>query len=653
MVQHWIRVVALCAFGFAAASSAGAQLVVFPPVSRGAVLQRGASVRVRGRAPAPGAVVVEANWPGAKPVAGVAGSDGAFAVEVATGAAGGPYELVVRAGDAAVSLGDLLLGDVWLCSGQSNMEWEMRQNVAGAAEDVRRTNLPLVRHFKVKLRTAAAPLASVEGEWIPCDPEHGMRFTAVGFHFAATIQPQLGIPIGILNSSWGGTPAESWVSGEAIAAHGGFADHLARLESLAKGPAPAPLAVRRRAWWKTLDEVDPGVAGGYASSQHDDREWTAVRLPDRFTGELERFDGVVWYRRTIEVPAAWAGRELALELGPIDDGDVAYWNGAVIGDTRDEGAWNRPRRYRVPAQAVVAGRATLALRVIDFAGAGAVGSAEVAARISPVDEPGAAHALAEGWRRKVGVALDAARPYPREDELGPHVASTLYNAMIAPLTGFPVRGALWYQGESNVGRAEQYRTLFPALIADWRARFARPELPFYFVQIAPFAYGGDQGAAAELRMAQEHAARTVPGTGMVVLSDVGDPRDIHPRDKTTVGRRLAAFALTKTYGRPGAAPESPRPIAAVRRGAALVIGFEFGAGLRTRDGAPVRYAELQGEDGRYAPATATIEGESLVLSADGVAAPVAARFAYGAADEPNLVNGVGLPAGPFRIAAAK
>ncbi len=526
----------------------------------------------------------------------------------------------------------------------------MHQGVQGAEQAIAAAAFPQIRHFKVPLRTAALPTDRIGGAWMPCDPEHARDFTAIGFYFARKLQPQIGVPIGLLNSSWGGTPAESWVSGEAIERHGGFEPHLASLKAAAAEPK-APLAERRAAWWKTMDAADPGVAEQYAAPDYDAASWQTVALPDRWTGDLEAFDGVVWYRREIEVPAEWANRNLVVKLGPIDDCDVAYWNGAPFGETRGDNAWNRIRNYVLPAKSVKAGRAVLTVRVLDFSGGGGLGSDEAKSWIYPEGEVQAGRTLTEGWRRKTGAPLSKAGPYPRNDGIGAHTASAIYNAMIAPILGYPIKGVLWYQGESNVDRAEQYRTLFPALIADWRDRFRSPALPFYFVQIAPYGYDGDTGAAAELRIAQEHAARTVAGTGMVVISDVGDPRDIHPRDKRTVGERLAAFAAVRTYGLPGPAPESPRPTGATRFGDRFRIAFEFGAGLKARDGAPPSHCELRGQDGVWRKAVGRIEDDGLTLTAEGVAEPVEARFSYGATDMPNVVNGAGLPVGPFRISA--
>ncbi len=627
-----------------------AQIEVFPPISDGAVLQREAVVRVLGRAMPPGPVSIEASWPGAARITATVSADGSFAADLPTAAAGGPFTMAVRAGAASVEIKDLLLGDVWLLSGQSNMEWEMHQGVEGAEKAVAEAAFPRIRHFKAPLRTAAVPQDRLGGLWTPCDAAHARDFSAIGFFFARKLQPQVGVPIGLLNSSWGGTPAESWVSGEAVERHGGFEKHLALLKAAAAEPK-APLAERRAAWWKTMDAEDPGVAGKYAEPGHDVAAWTAVSLPDRFKGDLQTFDGTVWYRREIEIPADWANRNLVVELGPVDDCDIVYWNGKSFGETRGDQAWNRPRRYVLPAKSAAAGKAILAVRVLDFSADGGVGSDDVKPRIYPEGEPAAARPLTEGWRRKTGAPLSKAGPYPRNDGIGPNTASAIYNAMIAPLLGFPIKGVLWYQGESNVGRADQYRTLFPALIADWRDRFRSPALPFYFVQIAPYAYGNDDGAAAELRIAQEHAARTVAGTGMVVLSDVGDPRDIHPRDKRTVGERLAALAARRTYGLPGAVPESPRPTGATRFDDRFRIAFEFGAGLKTRDGRPPSHCELRGKDGVWRKAGGRVEDDGLTLMVEGLAEPVEARFSYGAADVPNIVNEAGLPVGPFRISA--
>lgn len=633
---------------FAAAAVSLSQLSVDPPVGSHAVLQRHAVVRVRGAAPAGATVVATPDWPGGEAASATAGADGRYELALKTGGAGGPYAVTfAAAGAPAVVLDDVLLGDVWLCSGQSNMEWSLDQGVAGADAAIRDARFPLLRHFEAPHRTAPAPRRDVDGSWKVCSPDTAAGFTAVGFFFGRALLERMEVPIGLLHSSWGGTPAESWASAEALKPLGDFDGRLARLARLAQRPE-ASLAERRSAWRAKLDAVDAGVAGGFAKPDCADAEWTTAAVPDTWDGDLGAFDGVVWYRRTVDLPAAWAGKALVLELGPIDDHDDTYVDGVRVGGLSGDDAWMTPRRYVVPAESVRGGRTTIAVRALDTGGAGRFGSKDAAMRIHPEGDPASAVALGGPWRRKVGAALGKVGPYPFGDGLGSGEPSVLYNAMIAPLLGFPIKGAIWYQGESNVGRADQYRKLFPAMIADWRARFAAPELPFYFVQIAPYGYGGDEGAASELREAQEFAWRTVPHAGMVTTTDVGDARDIHPRDKTTVGARLARWALAKTYRFDDVVCEPPRLQDVVRDGAALRAVFEFGAGLRTLDGKPPAHVEIAGADGVWRKADARIVDGALVASSPDVPAPTMIRHAWGAADAGNVANAAGLPLGPCR-----
>jgi sialate O-acetylesterase len=471
---------------------------------------------------------------------------------------------------------------------------------------------------------------------------HG--FSATAWFFAQRLEQELDCPVGVIAADWGGTPAEAWTSASALAPFSAFAPALEALARLAADPegARAVHETRRGVWGRTVAQQDPLSAAHAEAPGFDDSAWSTLAVPGRWSGELERFDGLVWLRRTVEIPAGWAGRELALELGAIDDDDRTWFEGEPVGATE---GWNVPRRYRVPPELVRAGRATIAVRVLDTGGHGGFTGEAADLRLGPA-AGGESLALAGAWRAARGAALAELPAKPDPFELGGSTPSALFNGMIAPLAGLRLAGFLWYQGESNLRRADEYRELFPALIRDWRSRFGA-ELPFLFVQIAPFAYGADRGEAGDLRAAQA-AAQALPRTGMVATIDVGDPHDIHPKDKRTVGRRLACLALELAYGRPPAEAPPPLPRAArfEAQGGAVVV--EFSAEVEVCG--PSAF-EVAGPDGEFRAAPEVeAAGREVRIASPGVPRPARVRYGWSAAGGPGVRGrGSPLPIPPFRL----
>ncbi|MFM7845556.1 MAG: sialate O-acetylesterase [Planctomycetota bacterium] len=398
-----------------------------------------------------------------------AGADGKWSTKVATPAAGGPHELVVK-GKNEIKLTDVYSGEVWICSGQSNMEWTVAQSL-NPQEEAKNATFPQIRMIKVAHNPAEKPVDDINGQWQVCAPETASAFSAVGYFFARHLQKELNVPIGMINTSWGGTICEAWTSHGALAA-------------------------------------DP-----------------------------------------------------------------------------------------------------------DF---------------KPM--------------------LDRANPFKPGN---PNQASALYNGMVHPLVPFTIRGAIWYQGESNCSRAEQYRKLFPAMITDWRKQFAQGDFPFLFVQLAPFKYGHHPELLAELWEAQTKTLK-VTNTGMAVTTDISTINDIHPPNKQDVGKRLALWALAKHYGKEGLVHSGPLYESMAVEGNKVRIKFQHvGGGLTTRDGKAPTHFTIAGADLKFVPATAAIDGNSIVVTSDQVAAPTAVRFAWDQVAEPNLGNKEGLPASPFRTDEGK
>lgn len=607
------------------------------------VLQRRSSVAIWGTARPGERVTVTPGWPGAASVSATAGDAGRWRVTLATPDAGGPYTLAM-AGDNTVVIRDVMVGEVWVCGGQSNMEWRVSQAFNPGGE-IAAARFPAIRCFDVPNRASAEPQAECSGAWRVCTPLNAGDFSAVAYSFAREVHRELGVPVGIVTADWGGTVAQAWMSEAGLASFPEFSAALAEVRAERADPG----AARRRfegeleAWWRAFDEPGPDWTG----PAYDDAGWKSMRLPATLAGDgLDSFDGIIAFRRTIELPADWqAGRDAVLELGPIDDRDAAYVNGRLVGSTHDDGRWNQARSYRIPSDALRPGRNVIAVRVLDTGGPGGINGRPEQMVLRSLDGSSRVP-LAGEWRYAVGRARPSVPRPPSYAGMSPNTPSVLFNGMIAPIRGFSAHGFLWYQGESNRYDAAQYARLFPALIEQWRREWGGGELPFYYVQLAPFLYPGDAGETAALREAQAAALR-LPATGMVITTDIGDPRDIHPRNKQEVGRRLALLALAKDYGRAGVECSGPTFRSAEREGGAIRVRFDHAAGLEARGGPPTRFV-IAGEDRRFFRARAELDGTSVIAWSRAVADPVAVRFAWEPAPAPNLFNAAGLPAAPFR-----
>jgi sialate O-acetylesterase len=624
-------------------------------ISDNVVLQQGTKVRIWGNAkPGERVTVTFQN----KSTETVGDAQGRWQVFIGPLKNGGPAELTVN----SLTIKNVLVGEVWLCSGQSNMEWPLA-NTIGAAETMAQANYPEIRMFRVEHHTSAEPLTDLEGHWIVTTPDEVAHFSAVGYFFGRELYQHLKVPIGLINSSWGGTPAEAWTSHDALVSSPELKPILDRYESSLNMPAQAKEAYAQAvAQWEEknlyIDAGNKGEALGYADPATATTDWSKMDLPQQFETAGLLIDGAVWFRRVLELPESWAGKDLVLNLTPIDDQDVTYFNGKKVGSIGREtpNSYMIPRKYVVPGSLVHGGRNVIAVRVFDSAGEGGF-SRGGAMSIAP---KGAAESevisLRGAWDYKVELALEPKHPDwgSRPEAVGvsnQNNPSVLYNAMIAPLVPFAIRGAIWYQGESNAGRAYQYRTLFPIMIRNWRSAWGH-EFPFYFVQLANWHASKaepDESDWAELREAQTMTLRE-PQTGMAVTIDIGDENDIHPRNKVDVGRRLAAWALAGTYGQK-IVPSGPLFERFTIEGEKVRIRFKYGGGLKTSDGGVVKGFAIAGEDRRFVWAEARIDGDAVVVWSPKVLKPVAVRYAW--ADNPvaNLYNGAGLPASPFRTDA--
>lgn len=518
-----------------------------------------------------------------------AASDGRWRIALPALPAGGPHVLTIT-GSETRRFTDVLVGEVWLASGQSNMEFELAgANDATAAIAAAR---PEVRLFTVAQQTSGEPAADVHGVWRVASPETAPRFSAVGFFFAQKLHATLNVPVGVIHASWGGTPAQAWTSREALAAQPATRPVAERYQATVSEQASAEYKRRRDEWYARAFCKDPGNVGfarGFARPDLDDSTFEKLEAPGYWQEQGLAINGAVWLRRAFTVAPQDTSSDFELELGAVDDFDETYVNGVKVGGIGPEkaDAWATPRRYRIPKSVLRAGRNVIAVRVFDHFGFGGFHGAPNEMRVFPAGRASAAESLAGPWRYLVEWSVPFPKdllgmePSPPPGPSNPHSPGVLFDGMIAPLVPYGLRGAIWYQGEANVGRAAEYRALLPALIGDWRARF-RQDLAFYLVQLANFQPRSpepQESAWAELRAAQAATAASVPGTGLAVAIDIGEGADIHPKNKRDVGLRLALVALAKTYGRK-LEYAGPTFASVKREGSKLRVAFTHADGLR-------------------------------------------------------------------------
>jgi sialate O-acetylesterase len=581
-----------------------------------------------------------------------ADEQGNWKIKVSTPIYGGPYTITFNDG-TITTLKNILIGEVWVCSGQSNMEMPL----TGVYGDVLNLNFeiadaanyPEIRMLKIENKTSFTPLSQVQtrGGWVICNSQTVRNFSAAGYFFAKNLFPGKHIPIGIINSTWGGTVAEAWTSGDALKTMPAFAPFIKTVEAgLTQQQLDAKYQTELRAWIDSINAKDPGFRQGkllWAEQGFDDAAWQKMTLPAYWEqSSVPGYDGTIWFRKKVVIPAAWAGKDLKLNMGAIDDDDVSWFNGVEIGHTE---AFYYTRSYTVPGNLVKAGENTIAVRVFDNGGLGGINKGPL--QLSLATDTIGQIDLAGKWPYHKALALAQLPPAPTQSN-SPNRPMLIYNAMINPILPYTIKGVIWYQGESNADRATQYRQLFPLLINDWRQYWRQGNFPFYFVQIANYN-AADQGPAADwpaLRDAQLSALR-LPNTGMAVTIDIGDANRIHPQNKEETGRRLALIARAKTYGE-NILYSGPMYKSQVIKGNKIKLEFTHADKGLLAKGDTLKGFTIAGVDKKFYPARAVISGNSVVVSSADVVKPVAVRFAWANNPVCNLYNGANLPASPFR-----
>jgi sialate O-acetylesterase len=620
-----------------------------------AVLQRDQPIAIWGTAGAGRKLTVSL---GGQTATGSADAHGKWKIQLPPQPAGGPYTLTVTSDGQTVSRADILVGDVYLCSGQSNMEFAQRAstNAVGATYTAQNDRM---RYLNVPRNSAALPQDEFKGPvaWTPLTAESVGDASAVCYYMARSLQASYKVPVGFIQASWGGSTIQGWIGAESLRTVGDYKAGIAAVTQYGTDLLGAMRAqdARTEAWWRAHD---PATAAqrGYVAPDFDDSAWPTVTpsgsWKDSGVDGFKDFDGVAWYRTTVTLTEAQAKAANALHLGPVDTWDTTWVNGTRVGGENYAWVW---RDYTVPAGVFRPGRNVIVVRVLNDGQGGGLAGQPAQRTIGLAD--GQAIPLPAAWKVRRGSALKGLVP-PRAPWDLLTSLTTLYNGMIAPLGGYKFKLVAWYQGEANSARdvtnpggPQEYRTLLPLLMRDWRQRFGQPALPFLVVQLTSFnkvAQTPGDSSWAELRAAQADAVAHDAHAGLAVTLDVGDRFDIHPTQKTVVGERLARAARAVAYGEK-IVPGSPTAVSARRAGNDIVIAYkDTGGGLATYSSdRAIGFEVCAGTACRYADAR--VQGDTVVLP--GAGTPDVTRVRYAWADAPfvNLFGADDLPAAPFQL----
>jgi len=615
------------------------------------VLQQNQEIPVWGKSEPGGEVIVVFNGEKKK---GVADDNGNWKVELSPVPAGGPYELIITGADEH-KIKNVMVGEVWICSGQSNMEMPVSAkwgHVNNHREEVANANYPNIRLLKVDKVTANRPQDNFECDgWKECSPETIPEFSAVGYFFGRELYKELNVPIGLIETSWGGTIVEAWTSGKTLKQFPEFESLVKAIESDNKSDEEKAIEAKKKLeeWPDKIEQIlkESGTFDhGYQNADYNMTDWKTMGLPTTWEEKDIMVDGVVWFSKTVTIPESWKGEDLTLSLGKINDYDITWFNGKRVGRGTDVGEL---RLYKIPADIVKKSENRIVVEVLDIGNVG--GLYGPVKRMKILSDKGSI-SLVGKWKYKIDpIKINVSKlPEKPDQNSGVNRPTVLYNAMIHPLLPYGIRGAIWYQGESNAGRAYQYRKLFSAMIKDWREAWGQGNFPFYFVQLANFMKVKPQpedDAWAELREAQTMALK-LPNTGMAVTIDIGEAKDIHPKNKQEVGRRLALNALAKTYGKD--IPYSGPMYESMKiEGNKVRMHFtNADGGLKIKGGKQLKGFAIAGADKKFVWAKAKIDGNDVIVWNSKIKNPVAVRYAWAANPVCNLYNGAGLPASPFR-----
>lgn len=625
---------------FFACANLFAQVKLPRLISDSMVLQRDTKIKIWGWASAGEKITVHFNN---KIYNTNTSQDGKWFVTLAPMHSGGPYDMQIDASNH-ISIKNILMGDVWVCSGQSNMELPMQRLADKYPDVIANADNPNIRQYNVstKYNFKSAQEDLFSGRWQTTTPQSVLQFTAVGYFFAKTLYEKYHVPIGLIKSAVGGSPAEAWLSADALKQ---FPTYL-RQANIVRNQAYVDSVIqadnaKTSAWYFNIWQKDMGLHENikWFDTNYNASSWQTMQVPGFWNEEgLPDTHGVVWFRKEFDVPANMLSKQLRLFLGTIVDRDSVYINGTLVGATQYQ---YPPRKYIVPAGLLHEGKNSIVVRVINYGNTAGGFTKDKPYKIFSGND---SIDLAGTWQYKLGVASD---PIPATTTFN-YMPGGLYNAMIAPLINYSIKGVIWYQGESNTDRAAEYRKIFSAVIEDWRKQWQQ-QFPFLYVQLANFMQAKDQPSESDWAAVRDAQLKTlaVPSTAMAVIIDIGEWNDIHPLDKEDVGKRLALAAEKIAY-KENIVYSGPMYKSMRAEGNKIIISFtNTGSGLVAKNGKLEQFA-IAGFDKKFVWANAIIKNNTVVVWSDLIKNPVAVRYAW--ADNPqgaNLYNREGLPASPF------
>ena len=636
-----------------------------PLFSNGMVLQRNTMVDIWGTASPNTDIQILSEW--GQKLSIKSNDTGAWKAKLATPNAGGPFFLKINSNKESFLIKDILVGEVWLASGQSNMEMSLlgyppNDTILNYKKEIKDANYPFIRMFNVEKQFSNFPAKDFKGSWLEASPSQIEKFSATAYFFAMELHKKLDIPIGIIHSSWGGSPCESWTSEDKLFELGLYEETLKKMNQ------NVPKQVIDK-WFGGFNSIDIPKQNDFNDRleteyeeldfsdnllnliDYNDREWQDVMLPGRFDSSVSlNFDGVVWLRKEVFIENVDV--DYSLHIGYIDDMDKTYINGNFIGGMNGWGYWNKKREYKISKSLLKEGKNLIAIRAIDTGGPGRVeGVMNIFNNLGdtiPVEGVWKYYPVAEIYEDKIytyGLGFSL-KDRPSFLKYNPFMPTVLFNSMIYPLIPYTIKGVIWYQGESNVGRHVEYNKLFPGMIKDWRSRW-KNDFPFYFVQIAPYKYTQEisNHQSQFLRDSQRKSLK-LSNTGMVVTLDIGNFTNIHPENKQEVGKRLARLALVNQYGS-DLNPLGPILISSSTEKSNVKLEFEnVGFGLILQQ-SKVNQFEIAGEDMKFFKANTSISKNKLILNSKNVSLPKYVRYAWSDTPQATLFNSDNFPASSF------
>ncbi len=603
-------------------------------VSDGMVLQRNQKLNVWGKADAGEKVEVKFLNKNYKTTADPTGN---WKIILTEQKAGGPYTMTIN----EITLKDILIGDVWLASGQSNMELPMRRLTPLYANEIKNANNRNIRFFTVPQKyNFKSPQTELDGgKWEATNPQTILNFSGVAYFFAKHLSEKNKVAVGIIHASLGGSPIQAWMDENSLKKYPEYLDEAKKWQNddLIKSTESGEQALSK-AWYTELDQTDIGLNQHWENFDLNDSDWKTMNIPGSWEDKEGSFEGSVWFRKEINLTKNQAGKAAFLNLGRIKDADVTYINGTKVGNVTYE---YPPRWYDIPAGVLKEGKNVIAVRISNGSGKGQF----IADKPYYLEIDGNKIDLKTEWKYKIGAKMEKMAPGQTFIRWKP---TGLYNSMINPLINYNIKGAIWYQGESNTGKPKEYGDLLTTMITDWRNKWNQKDLPFFTVQLANFMEPKKEPVEsnwAELREQQRQVSLKVPNTGLAVIIDLGEWNDIHPLNKKSVGDRLALQAL-KVADKKNIIADGPVYQSMKVEGNKIMLSFKTG----TDDFTPVSELKgfaIKGKDGKYEWAKAKIEGNKIILWNDNISNPVSVRYDWADNPDGNLKNKTGLPASPF------